>query len=90
LLNLAERYVGENGGPHPGALAHLPTAVKRRTWVPWRNPKRRSRYRLVTADIRKRHLGLLRIKRFRHRGPNLHTRIRYHRVWTRRGRRRRR
>ena len=74
------------------AKAHLSTSTARkpaRPQVPWKNPAKRSRYRFVTANARHRPpAALLRRKRFRHRGPNLHTRVRYHRVWRPRRRRR--
>lgn len=74
------------------AKAHRSTATirKPKPQLPWKNPVRRSRYRFVTANARHRPPpALLRIRRRRHRGPDLHTRVRYHRVWTRRRRRRR-
>ena len=73
------------------AKLHISTAGgarKPRPFVPWKNPIRRARYRLVTADVHRRRLGLLRTRRLRHHGPILHTRLRYHRVWRRRRRRR--
>lgn len=74
------------------AKRHLSTSTARkanRPQDPWRNPVKRSHYRFVTAYARHRPpAALLRRKRFRHRGPNLHTRVRYHRVWRPRRRRR--
>jgi hypothetical protein len=77
------------------AKAHLSTRSTaarkvKRPQNPWKNPVRRSQYRFVTANARHRPPpALVRRKRFRHRGPNLHTRLRYHRVWRPRRRRRR-
>lgn len=65
----------------------IASAHKPRVFASWKNPIRRARYRLVTADVHRRRLGLLRTRRLRHHGPILHTRIRYHRVWHRRRRR---
>jgi hypothetical protein len=59
--------------------------------LPWRNPIRRARYRLITANARHHPLpALLRRKRKRRRNLSLHLRVRYHRVWQPKGRRRRR
>lgn len=75
------------------AKAHKSTSTARARkprppQVPWKNPVKRSRYRFVTANARHRPpAAIVRRKRFRHRGPNLHTRVRYHRVWRRRRRR---
>lgn len=77
---------------HALAKAHLTTATKRsavkKPQMAWRNPVKRSKYRFVTANARHRPVAaVVRRKRFRHRGPNLHTRLRYHRVWRHRRRR---
>lgn len=65
------------------AKMHLSTATRRRPYLPWKNPVKRSRYRLVTAGVHKRNKALLRIKHFRHRSLKMRLVLRYHRVWHR-------